>query len=358
MHRYTPLMTSFRAFSAGGARSIVDKVDDGTLMQEMAGNFMKGETRDKVEAPQNYGFSSVVMPAKKGKDGQIEESAEAIMSFIGGNRSHPIAAMMDDRRFRPLGLKPGENSQYDDNGQMTLMRRTGLFLLSLDSEEESSSGGGGATATQHAESGGSGGEKKKVERMVSLRHVEKKKQERQKSQQKTNEARAARGEPPLSVEQWAAQVSEIKKKNEDFKHEGETVNTEIRCTKNRIEFRAGDKVVGYYDVQKDEWQHKAKTIKNEASSISHKGVQYFDEDIHVMKKVIAMDGLKPGNGDWGTGTPSSGPSLLDPAVAGEPAELPPDVQAYVARKQAQADALEARLAKMEARLAELEARIA
>jgi len=345
MHRYTPLMTAFRAFSAGGARSIVDKVDDGTLMQEMSGNFMKGETREKVEAPQNYGFSSVVRPAKKGKDGQIEESAEAIMSFIGGNRSHPIAAMMDDRRFRPLGLKPGENAQYDDIAQMTLMRRTGLFLLSLDSEEESD-----GAQSKAGESGGG----KKVERMVSLRHVEKKKQERQKPQGKAVDATGN----VLGPEAWAQQTAEIKKKNEDFKHEGETVNTEIRCTKNRIEFRTGDKVVGYYDVEKDEWQHKAKTIKNEADSISHKGKQYFDDDIHVMKKVYAMDGLKPGNGDWSAGTPSAGPSRSNPAVAGDPAPLPPDVQAYVARKEAQAAALEARLAKMEARLADLEARSA
>jgi hypothetical protein len=227
------------------------------------------------------------------------------------------------------------------------MRRTGLFLLSLDTEEEQKKGSGKA-----GESGG--GEKKKVERMVSLRHVEKKKQERQKPQGKATDANGR----VLDRVEWEAYAADIKKKNEDFKHEGETVNTEIRCTKNRIEFRAGDKVVGYYDVQKDEWEHKAKTIKNDASSISHKGVQYFDNDIHVMKKVYAMDGLKPGNGDWSSGSPSAGPSLMDSSIAGPPAPLPPDVQAYVARKQAQADALEARLAKMEARLAELEAKSA
>ena len=103
MHRATPRNTSFRSFSAGGARALVDKVSDDPMMQEMAGSFMKGESRDKVEAPQNYGFSSVVLPAKKGKDGQIEECAEAFMSFIGGNRSFPVCSMMDDRRHRPMG---------------------------------------------------------------------------------------------------------------------------------------------------------------------------------------------------------------------------------------------------------------
>ena len=78
-----------------------------------------------------------MLPAKKGKDGQIEESAEAFIGFQGGNRSFPVAYLMDDRRHRPMGLKPGENAQYDDIGQMTLMRRNGTYVLSLDSEDES-----------------------------------------------------------------------------------------------------------------------------------------------------------------------------------------------------------------------------
>src|SRR5580765_5862221 len=205
MHRATPLNTSFRAFSSGGARGVVDKVDDDSLMQEMSGNFMKGETRDKVEAPQNYGFSSVIQPAKKGSDGQIEESAEHFTSFMGGNRSFPVGAIMDDGRFRPMGLKPGENSQYDDLGQMTLMRRNGLYLLSLDSEDESQQQQGGQGK---ADSGG--GQSTKVERMVSLRHVEKKKQERQKSQaQGGAEAQA------MGAEAWAAKQEQIKQSHKD-----------------------------------------------------------------------------------------------------------------------------------------------
>jgi Bacteriophage Mu Gp45 spike protein len=67
MHRATPLNTSIRAYTAGGARSVVDKVDDTKLMQEMGGNFMANETRDAIEAAQNYGFTSVVFDAEKGR---------------------------------------------------------------------------------------------------------------------------------------------------------------------------------------------------------------------------------------------------------------------------------------------------
>ena len=65
MHRATPLNTSIRAYTAGGSRSVVDKVDDTKLMQEMGGNFMANETRDAIESAQNYGFSSVVFDSEK-----------------------------------------------------------------------------------------------------------------------------------------------------------------------------------------------------------------------------------------------------------------------------------------------------
>ena len=56
--------SSLRGYSAGGARGVVDQVDDSKLMQEMGGNFMANEMRSGVEAPQNYGFTSVVFDAE------------------------------------------------------------------------------------------------------------------------------------------------------------------------------------------------------------------------------------------------------------------------------------------------------
>jgi hypothetical protein len=283
------------------------------------------------------------------------KAAEGIALLLGGQRNHPVVIGVDDRRHRPMGMKPGESFQYDHQGQGTLIRNAATFIMSLDDDGNGQAPGG--KMLRDAE-GRETGKSEKKERFGSVRHVEKKKQDREKG-----------GTPQKNLQTWIdagwdyekASVDERAEKasapnHEDYKHEGDKVNTEIRCTKNRIEFRAGDKVVGYYDVQKDEWEHKAKTIKNDASSISHKGVQYFDNDIHVMKRVYALDGLKPGNGDWNSGTPSSGPSMADPSMAGPPIDLPPDIAAYVASKQEKADALEARLAAMEARIAELEAR--
>jgi phage gp45-like len=245
MHRATPLMTSFRAYSAGGARATVDKVDDSTLMQEMAGNFLKGESRSAIEAPQNYGFSSVVQAATKGADGQMQECAEAIMSFIGGNRSFPMTGVMDDRRFRPMGLKPGENSQYDDLGQMTLLRRTGLYLLSLDNPDQNQQQQQGKDT-----SGGSGSSGQSTERFVSIRHVEKQKQQRQQSMAQGGAEAQAMG--PVA---WAAKQAQIQQSHSDFKHEGDSVNTEVRVAKSKISFYDGATEVGNYDKTKQRWTH-------------------------------------------------------------------------------------------------------
>src|SRR5262245_33918592 len=168
MHRATPLMTSFRAFSAGGARSVIDKIDDGKLMQEMSGNFMKGESRSKVESPQNYGFTSVVHEADKDKDGNITDSAEGFISFMGGNRSFPVCPVMDDRRHRLYKLKAGDTAMYrgrDDPQQFQLTEDGGFWSAADDKtvrmqlvpkKQKQQQGGGSGGSTREGEAGGGG----------------------------------------------------------------------------------------------------------------------------------------------------------------------------------------------------------
>lgn len=246
MHRATPLNTSFRAYSSGGARTMISGVDDGKMMQEMAGNFMKGETRDKVESPQNYGFSSVVRAATKDAQGMIKEAAEGFVSFMGGNRSFPVVAIMDDRRHRPMGLKEGENAQYDDLGQMTLLRRAGLFLLSLDGPDDSQKQSGQGASGKD----GSSSSSQDVQRYVSIRHVQKQKQQRKGgSVSGSSSGGASAGTQDAS----GGSGQSGGQSQQDFKHEGDSVNHEIRVSKGRIEFRSGDTVVGYYDGQNKTW---------------------------------------------------------------------------------------------------------
>ena len=128
MHRATPLNTSIRSFTAGGARSVVDQVDDTKAMQEMGGNFMFNEVRKAIEAPQNYGFTSVVRDADKGSDGKISASAETFISFMGGNRSFPVSGPMDDRRYRLKELQKGDVAIFDYLQHQLHFNNDGVFI--------------------------------------------------------------------------------------------------------------------------------------------------------------------------------------------------------------------------------------
>src|SRR5262252_4407094 len=140
MHRATGSNSSFRGYSSGGSRSVVGSADDSKFMQEMLGNFMKNETRSAIESPQNYGFTSVVMNAVQSLGGsglsggmsaisKIVSSAETFMSFMGGNRSFPVAGNMDDRRHRLMGMDQGDSGMFSTQGRKMqhLMTGDGVF---------------------------------------------------------------------------------------------------------------------------------------------------------------------------------------------------------------------------------------
>jgi hypothetical protein len=153
MHRTTPLDAVFRAYTAGGARSVVHGVDDLKQMQEMAGTFMSHEARGAIESPQNYGFTSVVMDAIKSEIGKVVGSAETFISFMGGNRSFPVAGNMDDRRHRLMDLAKGELAMFGTQGMKQQMHfsQDGMFgsaprdktvrmaLIDEDSEKDGTS---------------------------------------------------------------------------------------------------------------------------------------------------------------------------------------------------------------------------
>jgi phage gp45-like len=185
------------------SRGTMVKADDNRLWQEGRVRARFDRQYDKVETWSPFGFTSV--PAAQGDNDK--EVPETLLLFPNGSRSHPIALLMGDRRNRPRGLKPGESFQYDDLGQGYLIRRAFSALLSLD------------TAAS--------GDQPAVQRFASLRHVNKSQQPR-----------------PKTGGSASAQQTE-NQQQQDFKHEGDSVNTEVRCTKDKIEFRVGSTVVAY-----------------------------------------------------------------------------------------------------------------
>jgi hypothetical protein len=97
--------------------------------------------------------------------------------------------------------------------------------------------------------------------MVSLRHVEKQKQPRPKGQQSSPASGSTGGSTGTGGATPTAQAdtgsgspsSSGQQSGKDFKHEGETVNTEVRCKKNKIEILDGTTVVATYDKQAKSW---------------------------------------------------------------------------------------------------------
>jgi phage baseplate assembly protein V len=79
------------------ARAVVGLVDDTTKLQLVQLGVLAGETVDRAEHHQPYGFTSVPLAG-----------AEAVVLFPNGDRAHPLVVTVSDRRYRPTGGDPGE----------------------------------------------------------------------------------------------------------------------------------------------------------------------------------------------------------------------------------------------------------
>jgi phage gp45-like len=277
--RATPSRIS-RQSSMTISRGTVRDFEDDHLVQEVTGvDVFHSETATNKGAPlerfQMVGMTAVPLKQHEEEGGQQQAqqgqasqdgtewnhqqpkgpAAEALMLYLNGSRAHPVA-MVDDRRVRPYGMSEGEGAHYAPDGseQMVLFKETGTYLVSLDGPDLKKSGG--ASAGQQAAQ--SGGQQQKKTRFVSMRHVEKEMQthkiEKKQQSQQGGGASAA---------QQAATGGQQQK--EKYKHEGKTVNTEVRCTKDRIEFRAGDKVFGYFEKSSEKWNFNGKTAEHDFS---------------------------------------------------------------------------------------------
>lgn len=100
------------------ARAVVQLVHDGGRMQVTQLNVLSGETREGCERFQEYGLTSVPLPG-----------AEAVVLFVGGRRDHGLVVAVDDRRYRPTGLEPGEVCLYSQHGQRITLKNDGAIEL-------------------------------------------------------------------------------------------------------------------------------------------------------------------------------------------------------------------------------------
>lgn len=118
-------MNEFGKMIAPYARRISNMLARGTLaavnavskMQGLQLRLLAGEVKDNVEHFEPYGFTS-----------NPKGGAEAVAVFLDGDRSHGIAIVVADRRYRLTGLQTGEVALHDDQGQKVHLTRTGIVI--------------------------------------------------------------------------------------------------------------------------------------------------------------------------------------------------------------------------------------
>ncbi|MEO0035719.1 MAG: hypothetical protein RLZZ501_1742 [Pseudomonadota bacterium] len=108
------------------ARGILTLIDDAPALQRVQVRLMaypqpdgtiKAELGNETEVLGHYGFTSVPLVG-----------AEAAYVSVGGVRGHGLVVAIDDRRYRPTGLKGGESQLYDDLGQKIYISREGIVI--------------------------------------------------------------------------------------------------------------------------------------------------------------------------------------------------------------------------------------
>ena len=102
-------------------RGVLNLVNDAAKMQTVQVSCMAGETLDDVERPQPYGLTSNPLPG-----------AEAFMAFLGGDRSHGVALVIDDRRYRLKPLGDGEVALYSHEGHNVTLKNGRVVEVNCD----------------------------------------------------------------------------------------------------------------------------------------------------------------------------------------------------------------------------------
>ncbi|WP_088147067.1 phage baseplate assembly protein V [Achromobacter denitrificans] len=93
-------------------RGVVAVVEAGRKLQALQVRLTAAEVKGDVEHFEPYGWSSHPHPG-----------AEAVVAFVGGDRSHGVALCVADRRYRLVGLEQGEVAIFSDEGDSVVLKR-------------------------------------------------------------------------------------------------------------------------------------------------------------------------------------------------------------------------------------------
>lgn len=98
-------------------RAVVKSINAATKCQTVDVELLAGDQKAGIEHFEPYGFTAVA-----------NQGAEAIVLFPDADRSHAVAIVVADRRYRIKGLKTGEVAFYDDQGQTVTLTRDGIVV--------------------------------------------------------------------------------------------------------------------------------------------------------------------------------------------------------------------------------------
>jgi phage gp45-like len=115
--------------------SPANPVDDLHLMQQLtlAGHATQGgsEQQQTIEHSHPYGFTTVPNAAQAG----ASACAEAMTIFMNGNRSHAVAIVVADRRYRVIGASDGSAVLHRDDGQQIHLNDDGAWISAPKSKK-------------------------------------------------------------------------------------------------------------------------------------------------------------------------------------------------------------------------------
>lgn len=115
------LMHSLRRLSqrvmSALARATISLVDDSGRVQLLQIKASGMQTIDRLPRFAEYGFSS-----------NPPENSEAIVMFVGGDRSNGVVVATGNAQFRVTNLAPGEICISDNTGQKVYLSQAGMVL--------------------------------------------------------------------------------------------------------------------------------------------------------------------------------------------------------------------------------------
>lgn len=96
-------------------RAVISAINDSKSLQRLQLKVNADEVLDDVERVQEYGFAS-----------NPKIGAEAVVLFLGGDKSHGLVIATDDRRYR-MKVSSGKVAIYDDEGQYVYIKTGGVI---------------------------------------------------------------------------------------------------------------------------------------------------------------------------------------------------------------------------------------